>query len=414
VTGWDSSSVVGKNIATFLHADDVPAVRAALARVVAKPGATEEFEVRVQHKDGHVISADVQGRNYLDDPDVGGIVVTMRDITERKRATQALLDAENRYRSIFTESRDGIVLVDAATAYVVDCNPEFERQCARPLKELQRLHVWELRPSEMRDASRAKFEEIKAAGHGGSQELPLLRPDGSVLAVEFTSKRLNVAGHDLVQSACRDITERRRAELAQAQSADRLRHSMEGTIQAMAATLEMRDAYTAGHQRRVAELAVAIAHELKFSDNEIHGLHLAAVVHDLGKIQVPAEILSKPTKLSPIEYELVKSHAQAGYDILKTVEFEWPLAQIVYQHHERLDGSGYPRGLKGDEILPGAKILAVADTIEAMYSHRPYRAGLGIDAALAEIVRNRGVKYDASIVDACVKLFRENKFAFSA
>jgi len=204
-----------------------------------------------------------------------------------------------------------------------------------------------------------------------------------------------------------------RARLAHEHSVARLSRSMEGTIQAMAATLGSRDAYTAGHQRRVAELVLAIAHELNMKKDDVHAAHLAAIVHDLGKIQVPAEILSKPGKLLPVEFELIKYHPTSGYNILKDIDFPWPIAEIVYQHHERLDGSGYPRGLKGDEILPAAKILAVADTVEAMSSHRPYRAALGIDKALAEIERGRGSVYDAAAVDTCLKLFREKRFAFS-
>ena len=204
-----------------------------------------------------------------------------------------------------------------------------------------------------------------------------------------------------------------RARAEHHQSAERLRRGMESTIEALAGTLELRDAYTAGHQRRVAELATEIARELRIAENEIHGIHLAATVHDLGKIQVPAEILTKPTRLTNLEFEFVKTHAQAGYDLLKDIDFPWPIAQLVYQHHERIDGSGYPRGLRGKDILTGAKIIAVADTIEAMSSHRPYRAGLGIEAALAEITKNRDKYYDAAVVDACVKLFREKRFAFS-
>jgi putative nucleotidyltransferase with HDIG domain len=204
-----------------------------------------------------------------------------------------------------------------------------------------------------------------------------------------------------------------RVQLAHANSAALLTRSMEGTIQAMAATVESRDAYTAGHQRRVAELVLAMAGEMHLAENDIHAVHLAAIVHDLGKIQVPAEILSKPGKLLPLEFELIKYHPTSGYNILKDVDFPWPIAEIVYQHHERLDGSGYPRGLKGDEILLAAKILAVADTVEAMSSHRPYRAALGIDSALAEIERGRGSVYDAAAVDTCLKLFREKRFAFS-
>ena len=205
-----------------------------------------------------------------------------------------------------------------------------------------------------------------------------------------------------------------RVRAAHAESAKRLKRSMEGTITAMAAAVDLRDPYTAGHQRRVAELAVAIARKLNLSEDEIHGIRLAGVVHDLGKLTVPAEILSKPSRLTSLEYELIKTHAEAGYSILKEIEFPWPIAQIVYQHHERLDGSGYPRGLKDSDILIGAKILAVADTIEAMASHRPYRPGLGIEKALEEISANRGSSYDVAVADACVQLFRDNQFAFSS
>ena len=189
-------------------------------------------------------------------------------------------------------------------------------------------------------------------------------------------------------------------------------HSLEGTIAAMAAMLELRDPYTAGHQRRVSELAVSIAHELGISANEIRGIKLAAAVHDIGKIQVPAEILSKPTRLTGLEYKLLQQHCEAGYDILKGIDFPWPVAELVRQHHERVDGSGYPRGLHGDEILRGAKILAVADVVEAMSSHRPYRPALGFEAAIGEIEAHRGTLYDPEVVDVCVRILREPNSRF--
>lgn len=204
-----------------------------------------------------------------------------------------------------------------------------------------------------------------------------------------------------------------RLRRAHEESLRRLEKSLDATIHAMAATVEMRDPYTAGHERRVGELAVAIAGELGLSADDIHGLHLAAAVHDLGKIQTPAELLAKPTRLTELEYKLIQLHAQAGYDILKGIDFPWPIAEIVWQHHERLDGSGYPRGLRGEEIHIGAKILAVADVVEAMASHRPYRPARGIFPALDEIKRNRGVLYDEAVVDICIKLFSNAEFAFS-
>ena len=184
------------------------------------------------------------------------------------------------------------------------------------------------------------------------------------------------------------------------------------SIKAIAATVEMRDPYTAGHQERVAELAVAVAKEVGLSKEKVQGIYVAGIVHDLGKIGTPVEILNRPGKLSAVEFALIKQHAEAGYEILRNVEFPWPIAEIVRQHHERLDGSGYPHGLKDGAILPEARILAVADVVEAMASHRPYRPGLGIERALQEIERGRGTLYDASVVDACVKLFREGRFSF--
>jgi len=205
-----------------------------------------------------------------------------------------------------------------------------------------------------------------------------------------------------------------RTRSAHERSAERLQRSLEATIQAVAGTVEMRDAYTAGHQRRVAELATAIARDMGLAQDQVHGVYLAAVVHDLGKIHIPAEILTKPGKLSPIEFELIKMHPEAGYDILKGVDFPWPIAQIVFQHHERLDGSGYPRGLKGDGILLEARILMVADVVEAMASYRPYRPALGIDLALQEITAHAGQYYDADVVRSCISLFREKAFVFKA
>lgn len=193
-----------------------------------------------------------------------------------------------------------------------------------------------------------------------------------------------------------------------------LRRSLEQSIQTIAGTVEARDPYTAGHQRRVAELATLIAQEMGLSEEQVDGIHFAAIIHDLGKIHIPAEILSKPGKLRDIEFMLIKTHPQSGYDIVKDVEFPWPIANIILQHHERLDGSGYPQGLKDGQILLESKILMVADVVEAMSSHRPYRPALGTSAALSEIERGRGSSYDPIVVDACLRLFAEERFKFSS
>ena len=191
-----------------------------------------------------------------------------------------------------------------------------------------------------------------------------------------------------------------------------LRENLEDTVGAVASTIEMRDPYTAGHQRRVAKLAARIAREVGLPEDQARGIFLAGLVHDVGKINIPAEILSKPGKLTALEMQFVQTHAEAGYDIIKGVEFPWPIAEAVRQHHERLDGSGYPRGLMANAIIIEARILAVADVTEAITAHRPYRPALGLDAALAEIKAGRGRLYDVAAVDACVDLFRNKGFTF--
>lgn len=193
---------------------------------------------------------------------------------------------------------------------------------------------------------------------------------------------------------------------------DRLQRAMEGIVQAISVAVEMRDPYTAGHQQRVANLACAIAERMGLSADEIYGLRMASVIHDLGKITVPDGILSKPGRLSNLEYELIKNHVRAGYDILKQVEFPWPLADIVLQHHERLDGSGYPLGLKGEQILLQARILAVADVFETMASHRPYRPSLGLEKSLSEIRSNSGTLYDTTVARICIELVENREYPF--
>lgn len=200
-----------------------------------------------------------------------------------------------------------------------------------------------------------------------------------------------------------ELVEERTAELKESEK--KLRLSLLESIAALAATVEMRDPYTAGHQRRVAQLAIAIAKELKLPDEQVEGIHLASVVHDVGKIRVPAEILSKPGRLTGLEFNLIKEHAQNGHELLKSIDFPWPIAEIVWQHHERMDGSGYPRALKGDQILLEARIIAVADVVESMVSHRPYRPALGLDAAMEEITSDGNV-FDPAVVDACTRVIQ--------
>ncbi len=250
---------------------------------------------------------------------------------------------------------------------------------------------------------------------GEEPEIILWAKDGKKFPIEETNMPMseghrNASGHVLV---FRDISTRVRTEKELKESWEKLHQALEGTIQAMALTIEIRDPYTAGHQRRVSKLSCAIAQQLNMPEIQIEGLRVAGVIHDIGKIYVPAEILSKPGEITAIEYGIIKTHPQVGFDILKTIRFPWPVAQIVLQHHERLDGSGYPLGLVGDQILKESRILTVADIVEAMSSHRPYRPARGIEEALEEITKNKGSYYDREVVDICVRLFRENLFQFS-
>ena len=212
--------------------------------------------------------------------------------------------------------------------------------------------------------------------------------------------------------AVTDITERKRAEKQVEESADRLRQMMDGTVRAISSALEFRDPYTAGHEKRVAALSSAIAAEMGLPADQVEGVRITGYMHDLGKIAIPAEILFKPGRLSDHEFSIVKTHPQFGYDILKEINFVWPVALATLQHHERLNGSGYPQGLKGDAILLEARILAVADVVETMVSNRSYRPAVGLEAALKEISANKGILYDADVADACVRVFKERGFRF--
>lgn len=209
-----------------------------------------------------------------------------------------------------------------------------------------------------------------------------------------------------------DVTEHNHIKIQLDESVNKFQHVLEETIRAIALTIEKRDLFTAGHQHRVAELASAIAKAMKLSEDRVKGVYMAGLLHDIGKINVPAELLMKPAKLTEIEFKLIKNHPKVAYDILKGIEFPWPIALISLQHHERLDGSGYPDGLRSEDIALESRILAVADVVEAMSSSRPYRPALGVEKALEEVSSKKGLLYDADVVDACVKLFKEKGFAF--
>jgi PAS domain S-box-containing protein/putative nucleotidyltransferase with HDIG domain len=720
LTGWSDDEVLGKGIVDHVVPEDLPLAQSALADAIGHPDKTTHVELRLRHKDGSVRVVDVAANNLLADPDVGGIVLTARDITERKRAELEILDSEAKFRGVVdqslvaitifqdgrytyanhralemfgygadefmrllptdlvddadrprvlegmrlretagvpavhytfqgrrkdgalieveihgtsmelggkraltavmmdvTESRraqhraeeseaklsailgaigDGVGVVDPQTRRLLSGTSAFCEMLGYRPEEIPKLSIADLHPAESLPSVMAQFArqitgEIKVA-----TDLPVKRKDGSVFVADISASAATIGGKPQMVAVFHDVTGRKRTEeqlrrlnwalralsqsnsalvhsgsedelfrsccaaianaegyalawvgigrddpgksieivaaagaasayldaieiswadtplgqgptgtairtcttqlvndiatsaaylpwLAEARahglassialpirldggtcgalsvysteqdafSADevklleemagdisygigtrrtrrayeasieerahqaiRLRETLESAIGALAATVEQRDPYTAGHQRRVAELAVAIGREMGFADDRLTGLHVAGIIHDIGKISVPAEILSRPGKLSAVEFELIKGHAQAGYEIIKGVDFPWPVAQAIRQHHERLDGSGYPQGLKGDQVILEARILAVADVVEAMSSHRPYRPGLGVGFALKELEDKRGLLFDPAVVDACLRAFRERNFAFAS
>jgi PAS domain S-box-containing protein len=256
-------------------------------------------------------------------------------------------------------------------------------------------------------------------GRGVGKRVPLdyefkgIKKDGSTIYLEVIAQVIKRAGKPIgTRSYLTEITERKKLEEDRIYVLKLLRKTTDTVIEVICKMVEIRDPYIGSHQRRVADLARAIAQEMELSRERTHGLRIAALIHDIGKISIPTEILSKPGRLNTEEFELVKNHPGYAYQLLKTIDFPWPVAEIVYQHHERLDGSGYPRGLTDINILLEAKILGLADVVEAMASHRPYRASLGIDAALEELVRNREILYDPAVVNACLNVFQKNEFEF--
>jgi PAS domain S-box-containing protein/putative nucleotidyltransferase with HDIG domain len=314
-------------------------------------------------------------------------------------------------RLIVENAADGIaILQDDQFRYV---NFRLQEIVGYSIEELSRLPSDSL--IEARDLA-GFFELSKARTRGknipAAVEATLKHKDGRDVFVELNAAQISHNGRPAMLILIRDITSRKQADEELKNTLEKLRKAIGATIQAITLTVEMRDPYTAGHQRRVSDLARSIAGQLGFSTEKIDAIRMAAAIHDLGKISVPAEILSKPGRLTETEHTLLRTHSQVGYVILKQIEFPWPIAQIVLQHHERINGSGYPQKLRGDEILIEAKILGVADVVEAMVSHRPYRKAFCQDRALEEIRRNRGVLYDPSVVDACLSLFNVKEYSF--
>jgi PAS domain S-box-containing protein len=325
-----------------------------------------------------------------------------------------LEESEERYRGVVENAHDAIYIKTQGDFLYV--NPAFEKLTGWKKEELcsKEFNFWKtIHPEDLKFVKKMEKERKKGKEEASSYEFRIISKDRGVKAVEVNTIIIRKDGVVKEIGILRDITGRKQAEKERQQSVEKLKKALEETVNALASAVEMRDPYTAGHQKRVTELACVIAIEMALPEGQIEGLRLSGLIHDIGKIRVPGEILSKPGKLSHIDFGAIEIHPQVAYDILKSVEFPYPVAQIVLQHHERMDGSGYPWQLKGKEILLEARILAVADVVEAIASHRPYRPALGMDKALEEISRNKGTLYDSKVVDACLKLFKEKGFKFS-
>jgi PAS domain S-box-containing protein len=342
------------------------------------------------------------------------------ELTDRKRAEEALKASEAQYRLLAEHMTDIVWMMDLDLK-VTWLSPSAMKARGFSADEIAALPLdRQLTPESLGKAVNwlGKLMRLEKDGLISepdgilSRELAFYCKDGRAIVLDCTFQfiRDEQGKATGILAEGKDITARKRAEEELLRTLESLRKTVSTTIQVMVSAVETRDPYTAGHQIRSADLARAIATEMGLPQDRIEGIRMAGSIHDIGKLSIPAEILSKPTKLSELEFSLIKEHARQGYEILKTVESPWALAEIVYQHHERMDGSGYPRSLKGDDILMEARILAVSDVVESMASHRPYRPALGIEAALEEIENNKGTLYDADAVDVCLRLFREKGF----
>lgn len=391
---------------SVVHPDDLERADAAIAGAI-KAGRAFHLEFRVVWPNGKVRYIEAHALvERANDGSATRMIGANWDITERK-----LAEEEQRFSNalLVTQqetSLDGIYVVDKDQK-MVSFNRRFVEMWGIP-EEVMRTRSDEAAIKAVLDNFEAPDEFLEGVKALYSQkELKLhdeLHLKGDRTFDRFSAPMISANGTYYGRVFYfRDITERKRSE-------ESLHGALVATVGAIAATVESRDPYTAGHQRRVADLAAAIAREMELPQKTVEGLHFGALIHDLGKVQVPAELLSKPTRLTKLEFELIKTHPQAGYDIVKEIKFPWPIAEMVHQHHERLDGTGYPQGLKGDAIALEARVLAVADVVEAMASHRPYRPGLGIDVALKEIEDKRGRWFEPAAVDACVRLFREKGY----
>jgi PAS domain S-box-containing protein/putative nucleotidyltransferase with HDIG domain len=363
----------------------------------------------VKRKDGSTFTSVIHPDYILDNEgEIAGIRLIFTDISAVKKTEEKLLESQERYRSLFENSLDGIYRTTLEGKYI-DANPALIKMLGYDSKEeLLKIDI----PTQL---YLRKNDRPSPDKRDRIFETQLKRKDGSVITVEINSRVVRKDGKPVCyEGIVRDVTQRKVTEEKLKESYEKLKKTLSDIIYTLASIVEVRDPYTAGHQKRVAQLAVAIATQMGLSSAVIESIRIAALIHDIGKINLPASILTRPGRLSEIEYDMVKTHSKLSYNMLKRIDFPWPIAEIVLQHHERIDGSGYPQGLKDKDIRLEAKILAVADVVEAMASYRPYRPALGIGKAIEEINNGKGKLYDRDVVDACNRVVKDKNFKFEA
>jgi PAS domain S-box-containing protein len=409
-TGYKPEELIGRNVIRIIHPDDVKRAVGDFGKAILAKDSAIPNGFRIVHKDGSERYFEGLGKNLLDNPSVAGFIMNVHDTTERKQADEALRESERKYKSLIDNFQD-IILTINLEGKITFASQSIKEKLGYESAETINMSILDF----VQEEDHQRVMENLQKGMKGEKitgfQIQVITKSGKRVFFESFFSRVYKDGEVVgAQAIIKDITESKRAEEELKQSFERMRKALGATVQSISMIVEMKDPYTAGHQQRVSDLARAISTEMGLSADQRDFIRTASAIHDIGKISIPAEILSKSTKLTDMEFNLIKTHAQSGHDILKDIEFPWPVADVVLQHHERMDGSGYPQGLKGNDIFLEARIMAVADVVEAMASHRPYRPSLGIDCALDEISRNKGILYDADVVDACLKLFQEKGY----
>lgn len=403
--------LIGRSVYSLFSPEEHEKIRGRVETMRTRPESSAPVVIeKMVRLDGSVVPVEVNAISYSAD---GGIEIEVvcRDVSDRLTAEREIHAAEERFSAITEQSIVGIFTVDESLK-VSYMNPRGEEIFGYSGQQLEGMLITDLVQPDERDAVAATLlNQFSEEARSHSYEFQGCRKDGSAVLIGAHGTVAEVGGRRVVLGVLQDITDRRRLESTVREYVGRLEGTIFDTADVISELVGLRDPYTAGHQRRVGDLASAIAAEMGKDAEFQRGLRIAGAMHDVGKINVPAEILTKPRALTPIEYKFVKEHAALGYEVLKKVDFPWPVADVAHQHHERIDGSGYPRGLKGDEIILEARIIAVADVVESMASHRPYRPARGLDAALREIELGAGHLYDADVSAACLAVFRERGYS---